>query len=1176
MLKYLLASLLFSTAALSPSLAVPENQRYTVVETAKSQFAEHTLSFTVKLGVDQIFGSGTLLAKKGSTYLVLTNRHVIDGKSSVAVQTHDGQTHQATVIDNAFPKNYDLALLSFNSHLNYRLPRIASFTPRVDQILFTAGYHAELGKFQSNQTVLKQVLPTNRSLKQGYQLGYGSMIHQGMSGGPIIEASGDEPSGELIGINGRSAHPVINNYTRVDGTTPTSAELEQLRQLNWGIPINTVLAQLKPELLLSYQLPAPNTPLKLAKPNWTGWLKDLENRAKQFTVRVDNQATGGNGSGVIVAREGNTYTVLTAEHVLDQKGDNHQFSVLTHDGESHVIKAKNIRLQPGVDLASFQFESEVNYPVATLANYPRTESDVVFVAGFPKVGRERPQWLMSSGVVYEKDQGRFSISNSSITSQGTELSSIDSLQASFGEGYDLVYTSITYRGMSGGPVLDSEGRVVGIHGKAEVEAEEDSEQTKTNKVIQLGNSLGIPSGTVLSLGGRLGLKKRQVNFETYKPSLTDVQQTEWQNALLTIEVPFGNAPPQSWIQRGDALRRLGRLGEALDAFERSIEVSYGNSQYLHLAHFGKARILRAQGKYQEAVRSLTAAVESEPSYTPIWGEFAINYRELNQYEAALRAIDRAIQQQPNNANWHNERWFVLSELERYREALKSINRALELSERAAFYTNRGVTFKDMKEYPKALSDLSKAIEINPNDALAYTNRGATFNDMKEYPKALDDLSKAIEINPNLADAYINRGNAFNATKEYSKALNAYNKAIEVSPNYALAYNNRGAAFNGMKEYPKALDDLSKAIEINPNLADAYINRGNAFNATKEYSKALNAYSKAIEINPNYAKAYNNRGATFNAMQEYSKALNDYSKAIEINPNYAEAYYNRGVTFKGMQEYSKALNAYSKAIEISPNYTEAYNNRGVTFKDMQEYPEALNDLSKAIEINPNYADAYYNRGVTFNAMQEYSKALNAYSKAIEINPYLAEAYNNRGATFNGMKEYPKALDDLSKAIEINPNLADAYINRGNAFNATKEYSKALNAYSKAIEINPNYAKAYNNRGATFNAMQEYSKALNDYSKAIEINPNYANAYINRGNIFKAIKEYPKAVDDYSKAIEVSPNYANAYFLRSFSHLQNGNFFAGKQDLMTAATLFKQQGKIAVYEKLIQLLEKLETQ
>ena len=66
----------------------------------------------------------------------------------------------------------------------------------------------------------------------------------------------------------------------------------------------------------------------------------------------------------------------------------------------------------------------------------------------------------------------------------------------------MVYTSITYGGMSGGAVLDRDGRVIGIHGLAEGETALDS-QGSSEKQIQLGFSLGIPVNTFIGLADRL-------------------------------------------------------------------------------------------------------------------------------------------------------------------------------------------------------------------------------------------------------------------------------------------------------------------------------------------------------------------------------------------------------------------------------------------------------------------------------------------------------------------------------------------------------------------------------------------------------------------------------------------------------------------------------------------------
>jgi len=81
-------------------------------------------------------------------------------------------------------------------------------------------------------------------------------------------------------------------------------------------------------------------------------------------VRID--FASGNGSGVIVARKGNTYYVLTAEHVVRDEG---KYEVVTHDGRRYGVNYDRVKFMPGADLAVLEFKSRETYQVATLRNY---------------------------------------------------------------------------------------------------------------------------------------------------------------------------------------------------------------------------------------------------------------------------------------------------------------------------------------------------------------------------------------------------------------------------------------------------------------------------------------------------------------------------------------------------------------------------------------------------------------------------------------------------------------------------------------------------------------------------------------------------------------------------------------------------------------------------------------
>jgi|SaaInlStandDraft_1057018.scaffolds.fasta_scaffold35818_1 tetratricopeptide (TPR) repeat protein len=185
-------------------------------------------------------------------------------------------------------------------------------------------------------------------------------------------------------------------------------------------------------------------------------------------------------------------------------------------------------------------------------------------------------------------------------------------------------------------------------------------------------------------------------------------------------------------------------------------------------------------------------------------------------------------------------------------------------------------------------------KTNLNTAEEYFYRAYEKSVKGHYIGAISDYTKAIEINPNYADAYNNRGNNKDDLKDYFGAISDYIKAIEINPNNEDAYYNRGISKYYSKDYNGAISDFTKAIDINPKKADVYNNRGLVKDDLKDYYGAISDYTKAIEINPNFMLAYTGRGNTKTNLKDYNGAISDFTKAIEINPNFASAYFVRGI------------------------------------------------------------------------------------------------------------------------------------------------------------------------------------------------------------------------------------------------------------------------------------------
>ncbi|WP_052149963.1 GUN4 domain-containing protein [Aphanizomenon flos-aquae] len=164
--------------------------------------------------------------------------------------------------------------------------------------------------------------------------------------------------------------------------------------------------------------------------------------AKPITVMIGG--LDGKGSGVIIAKDGNTYTVLTANHVVKKAGYG-IYEIITHDGQKYPMENK-AQIVGKLDLALVRFTSSQNYPLAKIAD-SRTvkEGATVHNSGFPIPSISNSQ------------QRNYFFLTSQITARGR------------GEnlGYDLFLSGSPRPGMSGGPILNDQGEVIGIYGKAE-------------------------------------------------------------------------------------------------------------------------------------------------------------------------------------------------------------------------------------------------------------------------------------------------------------------------------------------------------------------------------------------------------------------------------------------------------------------------------------------------------------------------------------------------------------------------------------------------------------------------------------------------------------------------------------------------------------------------------------
>ena len=332
-------------------------------------------------------------------------------------------------------------------------------------------------------------------------------------------------------------------------------------------------------------------------------------------------------------------------------------------------------------------------------------------------------------------------------------------------------------------------------------------------------------------------------------------------------------------------------------------------------------------------------------------------------------------------------------------------------------------FQQKRDFQKAVTYYTKAIELNPETAEAYVNRGAAYESMDDLDRALEDFNKSLALEPK-SEGYNNRANVYFKRRDYDQAVQDYSKALELGSGNVGAHIYRGHALKNMGLYDNAIRDYSEALSLAPDNADAYTSIGIIHSLRGDHNNAIRNYDQALELNPCDPYTYLNRGTSYNAKGNFDSAEKDFWKALELDPDYAYAYSALGMISIRKGEVDRALRDLDRALKLNPDYAYAQAIRGSLYLEKGDLDRAIQDLNKALTLDPQNTNAYNDRGIAYERKGDSARAMQDYDHALSIRPNKV-AYANRGIALLRQSQWDNARSDLLCARNMGMDLVSLF-------------------------------------------------------------------------------------------------------------------------------------------------------
>lgn len=417
------------------------------------------------------------------------------------------------------------------------------------------------------------------------------------------------------------------------------------------------------------------------------------------TVKIDNTLGIPGGSGVIIAKQDNTYTVLTANHVV--MNPNVGYIIKTNEGQHSVGTVTSLKEQTGLDLATVTFEAPQAYSVATFGDSAyATAGANVYVSGYP----------LSVDLNTEREH-EFT------------TGMITSIRDGAAEGYAMRYQALTRRGMSGGPVFNTSGELIGVHGQGDVIGNVNNESSSIPEPLKTGFNAAIPIENFMNSLELAQISDQDLVIDGGKPDRSESE--------VDVEATKKYVEGIELLQSGDIARA---------------------NDYL-----------------------IEAAAENPQNALAVYYQGLIDYtrKDIN---SAIANYDRAIAINPNFSLAFFSRGLANYRLGNKKEALADYNDALKVNPVDPWsYLNRGIVREDLNDLPGALADYDQAIKIDPEYGKSYHNRGAVRYYQKDFEGAIADFEKASEL-------FFQQGD----NTSYNVAIDSLNKAQKALRNAQAA------------------------------------------------------------------------------------------------------------------------------------------------------------------------------------------------------------------------------------------------------------------------------------------------------------------------------------------------------------------------------------------------------
>ncbi|MCX6575120.1 MAG: protein kinase, partial [Candidatus Aminicenantes bacterium] len=277
------------------------------------------------------------------------------------------------------------------------------------------------------------------------------------------------------------------------------------------------------------------------------------------------------------------------------------------------------------------------------------------------------------------------------------------------------------------------------------------------------------------------------------------------------------------------------------------------------------------------------------------------------------------------------------------------------------YFLKGSEEFDKMYYIDAIKSLEKAVELDPEFAMAYFILGNTQGALGSIQAGNEAIKKAKALAHKVTERerlYIEASYANTIERNRESRNRLLQEIIQKYPREKIAHYWLGVEYRGTNNYEMAIEEQNKVLELDPDYGEAHNELGYCYLALRNFDKSIEHFQKYASLNPQDANPLDSLAEAYFLMGKLDEAIAKYKEALAVKPGFLTSNYCIAYIYALKEDPAEAMAWLEAFISQAPNA--GWKGAGYAFKGfylswLGSLNKGLDNLKKAEEMLASVGD-----------------------------------------------------------------------------------------------------------------------------------------------------------------------------------------------------------------------------